>query len=62
MVEAARVLAADFEFVRVDFFIDGDNFYVGELTHCPESAHGRFGSRESEDLFSSILFAASVRP
>lgn len=56
MLTACRVLSKDFTFVRVDFFICGDRFYVGELTHCPESAHGRFGSIKEEKIFSDILF------
>lgn len=56
MLRVARVLSGQFEFVRVDFFIDGSDLYVGELTHCPESAHGRFKHRSDEALFSKILF------
>ena len=56
MLEISRVLSEEFEFVRVDFFVDGDRFYVGELTHCPESAHGRFSKSASERLFADILF------
>lgn len=60
MVRVARTLSEPFEFVRVDFFISGDKFYVGELTHCPESAHGKFDSLESERIFSSILFGSDI--
>lgn len=56
MMETARALSADFEFVRVDFFVSGERFFIGELTHCPESAHGRFRSREGEKRVSNILF------
>lgn len=56
ILDVARVLAQEFQFVRVDFFVDGNNVYVGELTHCPESAHGRFKDRDSEERFSRILF------
>jgi hypothetical protein len=56
MLAACRVLSKDFTFVRVDFFVCGERFYVGELTHCPESAHGRFGSVQEEKIFSDILF------
>lgn len=56
MLSVARLLAKPFEFVRVDFFVSGNEFFVGELTHCPESAHGRFGDRASEKEFSRLLF------
>lgn len=57
MKDIASRLASPFEFVRVDFFLSGDSFYVGEITHCPESAHGRFGDLTSERTFSKILFS-----
>ncbi|WP_306120531.1 MULTISPECIES: ATP-grasp fold amidoligase family protein [unclassified Roseitalea] len=56
MLDMARKLSSEFEFVRVDFFIDGVKVYVAELTHCPESAHGRFETREAERRFSSLIF------
>jgi hypothetical protein len=59
MLELARKIAQDFESVRVDLYISGDQIFVGELTHCPEQAHGRFGSRAEESLFSSIYFGKS---
>lgn len=61
MIEIAKVLAVQFEFVRVDFFISGKDIFVGELTHCPESAHGRFQDRRQEKLFSSILFSNGTK-
>lgn len=38
MVEAAKILSADFPFVRVDFFLIGDEFKFAELTFSPASA------------------------
>ena len=58
MLKLAKNLSSSFEFVRVDFFVEDDSFYIGELTHCPESAHGRFGDIESEQIFSDILFSS----
>lgn len=57
ILDISRKLSAEFEFVRVDFFIDADELYVAELTHCPESAHGRFESREAERRFSALIFS-----
>ena len=56
MLDISRELSTDFEFVRVDFFVHGDDLYVAELTHCPESAHGRFKSLEAERQFSALIF------
>lgn len=60
ILDISRKLSAEFEFVRVDFFIDADELYVAELTHCPESAHGRFESREAERRFSALIFSQAV--
>jgi hypothetical protein len=35
MIRAAELLAKPFEFVRVDFYSNGKEFFVGELTHFP---------------------------
>lgn len=56
MLEVSRILAADFESVRVDFYLSDDRLLIGELTHCPEQGHGRFGSLAQEQLFSDIYF------
>lgn len=56
MLDTARNLSEPFEFVRVGFFVDGEKYYVGELTHCPESAHGRFAESNAEKRFSELLF------
>ena len=57
ILHISSMLSKEFEFVRVDFFIDDDKLYVAELTHCPESAHGRFESQEAERRFSSLIFS-----
>lgn len=35
MIEYGRILAAEFPFVRVDFFISDDRLFLGELTFTP---------------------------
>lgn len=35
MIEYGRILAAEFPFVRVDFFINDDRLFLGELTFTP---------------------------
>lgn len=57
MLDLAKKLSSLFVFVRIDFFVHLDKFYVVEITHCPENSHGKFDSRESEALFSKILFS-----
>lgn len=57
MLQLARTLAQDFESVRVDFYIVGNRPIIGELTHCPEQGHGRFGSIEEERRFSQLFFS-----
>lgn len=57
MVIVCEKLAAYFRFVRIDLYTNGSQFFVGEITHCPDSARGIFIPRESERLASSILFA-----
>ena len=56
MLSCAETIAANFEFARIDFFVVGSKLYFGEITHCPEAAHGRFGSISQEKTFSKILF------
>jgi len=40
MIKYAEKLSIGFDFVRVDFFLVGDHFYFGEMTHYPGSGHG----------------------
>ena len=42
MIEAAECLAADFEFLRVDFYVLGAQWLIGELTNSPGAGFGRF--------------------
>ena len=56
MLDTAKALAQDFDSVRVDFYLVRERLFVGELTHCPEQGHGRFGSLAEEELFSSYYF------
>ena len=59
MLKVARLLSQHCTSLRVDFYITSDRLYVGELTHCPEQGHGRFGSLEEEQLVSSMYFGDS---
>lgn len=60
MIELARKLSADFNFVRVDFYSDGTNTYVGELTHCHGNAREFFEPRSAELEVSRRLFGSDA--
>lgn len=56
MLGISQRIAQNFSSVRVDCFITPERIVVGELTHCPEQGHGRFGSVKEERIFSEIYF------
>lgn len=57
MVHAARILSASFDLVRIDFFTNNEQYYVGEITHLHGNCGERFfPNRKDERLFSQILF------
>jgi len=58
MLQVAQIVSMNFEFIRVDFYNIGRKLYIGELTHCPEQAHGRFRSIDEERKLSQIFFSA----
>ena len=51
MVYVAEKIAKDFEFVRVDFYTNGSECFIGELTHCPEGGGCVFIPRDREFAF-----------
>jgi len=56
LVALAEEMAADFPFVRVDLYTNGEAIYVGELTFCHENASGRFTSPAGEAHCAEIMF------
>ena len=56
LLELADKLSADFESIRVDFYTNGDQIYVGELTNWHENANGYFVPKEGEKIASELLF------
>lgn len=56
MVSLAEKVSKDFEFIRVDFYTDESQIFIGELTNLPEAGNGNFIPPESEDLASKIFF------
>ena len=56
MLAVAAKLSRNFWFVRVDLYSNGSQLLVGELTHCPDNADGRFTSPAAEKFVSDYLF------
>ncbi|MCY3908061.1 MAG: ATP-grasp fold amidoligase family protein [Anaerolineaceae bacterium] len=57
MLEIASRLAAPFDFIRVDFYVKGDDIRVGELTNCPEGAFGRLLPAGCDERLGNLLLA-----
>jgi hypothetical protein len=62
MLDLAARLSSHFSFVRVDFYSDGEQALVGEITHCHGGAREYFVPRSAEQQASQLLFGASARP
>ncbi len=60
MVEVASQLAKPFSFVRVDLYASQRGIRVGELTFCPEGAHGRI-LPDAADIELARLFEPDYR-
>lgn len=56
MLDVAAVLSRDLDFVRVDFYTNGEHFYLGELTHSHASAAQRFIPVSAETRASEMVF------
>lgn len=48
MLDYARKLSEDFKFVRVDFYIVGENIFLGELTFTPDGGIFNYKDRKTE--------------
>ena len=57
MISICEKLSNSFSLVRIDLYTNGAKFFVGEITHCSESATGKFMPRESEYIASEMLFS-----
>ena len=57
MLKIASRLAAPFDFIRVDLYVNGDDIRVGELTNCPEGAFGRLLPAGCDETLGSLLLA-----
>ncbi|MEM1233062.1 MAG: ATP-grasp fold amidoligase family protein [Pseudomonadota bacterium] len=56
ILAAADRLAQDFNYIRVDAYVSGDAWLIGELTNCHLNLAWRFADLEQERLFSRALF------
>ncbi len=56
MLDLAATLSADLSLVRVDFYSNGEQALLGELTHCHRSSIGVFMPREAEADASRLIF------
>ena len=60
MLLIAERLSKWLSFVRVDFYTDGNSFFLGELTHCHASASQRFIPPEAETIASKTLLGPVI--
>lgn len=56
MLDVARSLSSDFGLIRVDFYSNGEELYVGEMTNCHGNAIQYFYPREGEEIVSRMIF------
>ena len=61
IIAAADRLSEPFEYLRVDVYLSGDDFLIGELTNLHRNVSWRAVSIEEEELFSRHLFAEDYR-
>ncbi|MCH2078757.1 MAG: hypothetical protein MK180_18095 [Rhodobacteraceae bacterium] len=59
-IEAAEQLSSDFEYIRVDAYVSGDEWLIGELTNCHMNIGWRPADMEQERLFSRELFGSDA--
>jgi TupA-like ATPgrasp len=57
LADAAR-LAAEFSYIRVDFYTDGQRILFGELTNLPAGGLGTFHPEDGEKIFSEVFFSS----
>lgn len=55
MVEIAKKLSEDFNFVRVDFYIINNKVYLGELTFTPADGFQIFKNRDCDLKLGKLL-------
>jgi hypothetical protein len=56
MLNIARKLSADFDFIRIDIYSNGKSCFVGEITNCHASANSPFIPLDAESKVSDMIF------
>ncbi|MGV0776990.1 ATP-grasp fold amidoligase family protein [Mycolicibacterium elephantis] len=54
MLDAAKVLGAGFDMIRVDLYVDGDAIWFGEMTPYPDGGRGPFRPEELDYQLGSL--------
>lgn len=55
LLKYAEILSNDFKHARVDFFIEKDKIYFGEITFTSSAGFGKFSSREFAEKMGKYL-------
>ena len=55
LLEYSRKLSKDFKHARVDFFIEDEKIYFGEITFTSSAGFGKFSSRKFEEEMGAFL-------
>jgi hypothetical protein len=59
--KSARILSAEFSYIRIDFYTDGERVLFGELTNLPAGGMGKFFPADGEKTFSKVFFNSSQK-
>ena len=55
LLNYAKKLSSDFKHARIDFFIENEKIYFGEITFTSSAGFGKFSSREFAEKFARNL-------
>lgn len=55
LLKYAEILSKDFKHARVDFFIEKDKIYFGEITFTSSAGFGKFSSREFAEKMGNYI-------
>ena len=62
MIRFAEKLSQPFAFVRVDFYLIGDQIYFGELTFTPQSGQGKWECEEQNIEYGELIQLPNMKP
>ena len=55
LIEYSKLLSSDFKHARIDFFIENNTIYFGEITFTSSAGFGKFSSRKFEEEMGNCL-------